>query len=319
MADFDSTKYDTVDKIEAAIKSIEIQGATNVAISTLEGMKVYLKSNSDPNVASIIKGVKEVGDRLAHARPNEPLAKNGVKYVLYQYNTKHNDSVDSVEKAEEVINKLCDDYLEVIRLGKQRIVEVGKENIKDVNEVMTHCHSSTAEKLIHGLSEGVNDYRVICTETRPRFQGRITAKNLLEMGLDTTMIVDSAVSSYIAGKGNIPVDVIFIGADEISVHGDAVNKVGSFGIALAAYYASKPIYVVTSILKMDADTAYEPIEIEIREAKELWEDAPEGLKMFNPAFDLIPHQFITGFITEIGLIKPENMVSALREEYGWVF
>ena len=163
------------------------------------------------------------------------------------------------------------------------------------------------------------DLKAVCTETRPLYQGRITATNLLKMGVKTTLIADSAAESYVIGKGHFPVDVIFIGADEITVHGEAIKKIGSWGIALASYYASKPIYVVTSILKVEPETAHKPVEIEIREDKELWPEAPEGLDMHNPAFELINKQFITGYLTEFGVIKPEDMVGVLREKYGWVF
>ena len=94
---------------------------------------------------------------------------------------------------------------------------------------------------------------------------------------------------------------------------------GSWGISLAAYYASIPVYVVTPLLKVNPESAYSAVQIEIREANELWPDAPHDLKLFNPAFDFVNRQFVTGYLTEFGLIKPEDVIKTLRENYEWVF
>ena len=158
-----------------------------------------------------------------------------------------------------------------------------------------------------------------CTETRPLLQGRITAANLINAGVDTTLLVDSAAESIIIGRGNEPVDIVFTGADELTIHGDAINKIGSFGIALAAYYASKPLYVVSSLLKVNPATAYSDVQIEMRSNEEVWDNPPKGLKLYNPAFEVIPNKLITGYITEAGIIKPEDLARTVHEKYDWVF
>lgn len=319
MSKIDFSKYQNIDEIVADIKSIKIQGATNVAIATFEGIKLAVGKWDGDSIDDLLKEVHDVGNLLATARPNEPLAINGLKYVDYM--SKVNKSkFNSPQLAESEILRYCDDYLGLIKGAKEKIVEKSAEVVKEVDEVLTHCHSSTAERVIEGINKrNKGDLKVVCTETRPLYQGRITAKNLVDMGIDTTMIADSAAESYIIDKGHFPVDVVFIGADEITVQGDAVNKIGSWGIALSAYFASKPVYVITSILKVNPETAHRPVEVEIREANELWPEAPEGLKMYNPAFEIINRQFITGYLTEFGLVKPEEIVKVLRENYGWVF
>lgn len=319
MSKIDFSKYQSIDEIVADIKSIKIQGATNVAIATFEGIKLAVGKWDGSSIDNLLKEVHDVGNLLATARPNEPLAINGLKYVDYM--SKVNKSkFNSPQLAESEILRYCDDYLGLIKGAKEKIVEKSAEVVKEVDEVLTHCHSSTAERVIEGINKrNKGDLKVVCTETRPLYQGRITAKNLVDMGIDTTMIADSAAESYIIDKGHFPVDVVFIGADEITVQGDAVNKIGSWGIALSAYFASKPVYVITSILKVNPETAHRPVEVEIREANELWPEAPEGLKMYNPAFEIINRQFITGYLTEFGLVKPEEIVKVLRENYGWVF
>lgn len=318
MSEIDFTKYKSTDEIVKDIVDIKIQGATNVAVSVFEGLKLFSASYNESDCARFISDLEVEGNKLALARPNEPLAKNGLKYLLTMLKMK--SSGGDIALLKSLVAKLCEEYLWMIKVSKDRIVESSNEIVDHIDEVLTHCHSSTAERVIKNLSEKVGGkLKVVCTETRPLFQGRITAENLLKMGIDTTLIADSAAESYVIDKGRFPVDVVFLGADEITIHGDAINKIGSWGIALAAYYASKPVYVITSILKVNPASAYEPVKIEMRESKELWENPPEGLKMFNPAFELINHEFITGYITEFGVLKPEEMVGKLRENYGWAF
>lgn len=372
MSEVNWSKYKNIKQIYNDIKSVKIQGATNVAIATFEGLKIYLRGyisgdnevksekpdeevkNRKFSVEKLIADVEKEGFALAWARPNEPLAKNGMKYLMYYLRAwrlgvdgKNDEStrgnsvstnVDNTYKSnknlgeydfttvESKIIELCNEYLEVIKEAKKEIIknsgEVFEEAKKFNNEIrgiMTHCHSSTAESVIVNYVNENPDVQVVCTETRPLYQGRTTAKNLVAAGVDTTMTVDSAAESMIMDKGTFPVDIIFLGSDEITMQGHAINKIGSWGIALASYTASNPIYVVTPLLKTDVSTVYEPPKIEMREAKELWEDAPKGLKLLNPSFEIIDNRFITGFITEVGVIKPNEIERVLAEKYEWLF
>lgn len=312
------TQYDNFESILQDIKDIKIQGATNVAIATFEGIKLYLQNFGSSLDNDVFDKVMGIGSKLAYARPNEPLAQNGLRYLNYFFRVRYKSPTDSQEVKQVIIN-LCDEYLNLVELTKSEMVEKNLSELGNPHTVFTHCHSSTAEKLIGVLGSGKTGFKAICTETRPLFQGRITARNLLEKGIDTTMIADSAGASYIVGRAGEPVELVLLGADEITIHGDFVNKVGSWGLSLAAYYANVPTYVVTPLLKVNPESAFKATSIELRKAEELWPDAPEGLKLFNPAFDFVSRQFVTGYITEFGIIKPENIISVLREKYGWVF
>lgn len=319
MAKIDFSKYNSVDQIVSDIKDIKIQGATNVAIATFEGIKLFIQQyKKDVSPEVFISDVEKVGISLAEARPNEPLAKNGLRYLAHMIRVKHPGLAD-IDSVKQAYISLTDDYLGLIESTKKQIIDRSASLLKGVDEVVTHCHSSTVEKVIINQSKKVDPFYAICTETRPLFQGRITAKHLLEAGIDTTMVADSAVESFIIGRGSRKTDVVFIGCDQISMNGDAINKIGSWGVAIAAYYANIPLYVVGTILKTDVSTAYKPIEIEMRDAKELWEDAPEGLKMINPAFELVNKEFITGYMTEFGLVSPDDIGTTIQENYGWLF
>jgi methylthioribose-1-phosphate isomerase len=172
--------------------------------------------------------------------------------------------------------------------------------------------------LIKELSKKDDNFEVVCTETRPLFQGRITAKSLLDGGVKTTMITDSAAESFVINRGSVPVDVVFIGCDQFTGKGYVVNKIGSWGIGMATYYADKPLYVVTPLLKIDAESFSKGIEIEIREDREIWKDAPKGLDMFNPAFEIVDNNLITGFVTEVGIVKPKDIGQTVEQVYPWL-
>lgn len=311
-------EYTNLEDLKNDVKSIKIQGATNVAIATIKGLILHCSSIKYSNWEEFIQDINRIGMQLATLRNNEPLAKNAVKYIHYMIKTRYMDA-DTANKRREAFMTVANEFLEIISYSKKEILKHGRAHLYGLRNVFTHCHSSTTERLIVDLSRGIDDFKVVCTETRPRYQGRITATKLLQEGLDTTMIVDSAAEAYIIGRGLFPVDAVFLGADQISLNGDFINKVGSWGIALAAYYANVPVYIVTPFLKVDADTAYKPIIIERRDSEELWPEHPAGLNIDNPAFDLIDANLITGYITELGVITAQEIPSLIREKYGWVY
>lgn len=298
------------------IVSIKIQGATNVALSTFAALEEWAKTTDITDWEIFKDQAGMYANMLANARPNEPLAKNGVRFMMTNLVLKYPELKDVKDGAQAIV-ELSQEYQKLLKDAKIKIAATGLETAGDAKIVFTHCHSSTAEAIIAGINEK-NKITAIATETRPLFQGRITAKNLVDHGVRTIMIVDSAAPYFIKDDENLPVDVVFLGADEINIYGDAVNKVGSFSMALSAYYASKPLYIVTPSLKLDLSTIYQPIKIELRDSKEIWPEAPQGLEIINPAFDIVPHQFITGFITELGVIKPEELEDKVRRAYEWV-
>jgi len=306
-----------VEEIHKDIVAINIQGATNVAIATLEGMKKAFEFEYE-GPKRFIDTLIGIGKYLAYARPNEPLAQNAVLYIQHLFNEKGIDRFP-VEEEKRLIEKVCDEFLQEIVNAKRKIIELNISKLKQVDHVLTHCHSSTAVSLIKELAQGDNDFTAVCTETRPRYQGRKTAVELLDAGIDTTLIADSAAESFIIGRGSKPVSEVFIGCDVITMWGYCINKIGSWGIAMAAHQAGKPLYVVTPLLKIDHDSAYHRIEIEVREDKELWEDAPKGLEMYNPAFEVIDAGLITGFVTEFGILRPEEIANTVKRECPWLF
>jgi ribose 1,5-bisphosphate isomerase len=158
-------------------------------------------------------------------------------------------------------------------------------------------------------------FEVVCTESRPVFQGRITAKEMLDAGIKTIMIVDSAVRHFMN-----EVDFVVVGADAITSEGNVVNKIGTSMVALAAKEARTPFYVATELLKFDPATMLGDYEkIEERSPKEVWSNPPPGLIIRNPAFDVTRREFIHGIICEEGIVSPHSINELMSRKHPWIF
>jgi ribose 1,5-bisphosphate isomerase len=291
------------------IRRLEIQGATNVAISAVEALTRELleAKTQEESSRALGKGVST----LVASRDTEPMLRNGLKFLQSHVASEWTDKAlfdASVEKSSSEILGLFSD-------SKQRIVDIGAQRILDGYTILTHCHSSTVtETLVRAHNQGKR-IKVIQTETRPKNQGRITARELVEAGIDTTMIVDSATRHFVKES-----DVVLVGSDAITSEGNVLNKIGTSQAALVAYESRTPFYVLSSLLKFDPVTVYgNYVAIEERGAQEIWENPPEGLKIRNPAFDVTRRDYISGIITEEGVISPHSVVEAVHRRYGWIF
>jgi ribose 1,5-bisphosphate isomerase len=138
---------------------------------------------------------------------------------------------------------------------------------------------------------------------------------MLDLGVKTTFIVDSAARSFMNQA-----DMIVVGADALTSEGNVVNKIGTSTIALLAQEARIPFYVVSELLKFDPETLWGDYEkIEERSQDEVWKDAPKKLIIRNPAFEVTKRDFIHGIICEEGVIPPHSIYEAVRRKYPWVF
>lgn len=303
-----------LDKTYQQIKGVEIQGATAVAEATLLALKEYGLKVPANSVEAWLGKVREAADFLRSARPTEALADNAVASVLWDKNF---EKITTVAEARNRLEKEVVDFLLLINQGRDDITAFGQELIKNYHKIFTHCHSSTVVNiLIAGHQSGLQ-FEVFNTETRPLFQGRITAERLVKAGIAVTMVKDSAASFFLSDVSgpDYQMDVFLIGADAILQDGSVVNKIGSYGMALGASQAGVPIYVAASLLKFHPESR---IEIEQRPPTEIWNNPPRGLQILNYAFDRIPVELITGYITEQGVIKPNQLKAAVNKYCPWI-
>jgi ribose 1,5-bisphosphate isomerase len=294
------------------IRRLEVQGARNVAIAAVKAIQTLAEQTKAKNKTAFLNELKEAQAVLFASRETEPLMRNAIRWIITQTEDSNTEKVDALS---QIAFANASGFLKNLEASRERAAEIGAKRIRDGAVVFTHCHSSTVTRLLARAKKEGKNFKVICTETRPAFQGRITAKEMVELGVETTFIVDSAARSFM---GNV--DLVVVGADAITSEGDVVNKIGTSSIAVLANEARKPFYVVSELLKFDPDTLYGGYEkIEQRSPVEVWKEAPEKLGVQNPAFDVTPSRYIHGLICEEGVITPQSIVETVHRKYPWVF
>ena len=196
------------------------------------------------------------------------------------------------------------------------ISEYGLSLIKDGDGILTHCNAgplatsrygTALGPLFLGKEQGMN-FHVFADETRPLLQGaRLTAFELQSSGVDVTLICDN-MSATVMKNGWV--NAVFVGCDRVAANGDTANKIGTSVVAAVAKYYNVPVYICapTSTIDLNTRTGAD-IHIEQRPAEEVTEMwykermAPEGVKVFNPAFDVTDHELIAGIVTEYGIAR----------------
>jgi ribose 1,5-bisphosphate isomerase len=303
--------YKSIRDTAERIKRLEIQGARNVAIAAVEAIEGLARQTRAKSKSQFSEELTEAKEVLFSSRGTEPLMRNAIRYIMNQVKKSNKE----IAEMTEIVSSASHLFLADLEDSKKKIAEMGARRIRDDSTVLTHCHSSTVTHLLEKAKSEGKTFEVICTETRPLFQGRITAKEMLASGIEATMIVDSAVRFFMN-----QVDLVIVGSDAITSEGNVINKIGTSMIALAAHEARTPFYVVSELLKFDPTTMYGDFEkIEERGPGEIWKDPPGKLMMRNPAFDVTRRDFIHGIICEEGIISPHSTMEVVRRKYPWVF
>lgn len=259
------------------IKSLEIQGAKEIALESLKFLRNYSKKKG------FGKEFDSACNKLEKARPTAVVLHNCLNVLRKNKNN-------------ETIGKL----ISQLNGATKRIALVGGPFIKNNCVIMTHCHSGDALSLIKSVKS--KNISVIATETEPKQQGIKTAKELASVGIKTTLITDAAAGFFMKD-----VDAVVVGADALRKEG-VVNKIGSYVLAILAYQHKKPFYVVASTFKLDSR---KKIEIEERNPNEVYHGL-KGVKIRNPVFDITPWKFVTRIITEKGVMTPANILRLIK-------
>jgi len=294
------------------IRKLEVQGARNVAIAAVKAIQTQAEQTKAKNKAVFLSELREAQTIFVASRETEPLMRNAIRWI----NTKAQDTeMEKVTELSRLVSSAANQFLTELDTSREFIAEIGAKRIRDGMVIFTHCHSSTVTRMIAKAKNQGKTFKVICTETRPAFQGRITAKELVDLGIETTFIVDSAARTFMGD-----VDLVIVGADAITSEGNVVNKIGTSNIAVLAHEARKSFYVVSELLKFDPETLSGQCEkIEQRSSAEVWGEALPKLTICNPAFDVTPNRYIHGLICEEGIIAPQAVVEVMRRRYPWIF
>jgi len=303
------------DPVQATVKQIrrlEIQGARNVAIAAIKAIEILASQTQASSKKDFLRELTKARDVLFASRSTEPLMRNALRLII---NRVDRSEEKNVKKLAEIASQAAQQFLLDLENSRKRIAEIGAKRIRSNSVVLTHCHSSTVTNLLKRAKYEGKVFELICTETRPVLQGQITAKEMLDLGIKTTFIVDSAARFFMND-----VDLVLVGADAITSEGNVINKIGTSMVALVAHEARAPFYVVSELLKFDPATVSGDYEkIEERSPNEIWKNAPKELTIRNPAFDVTRRDFIHGIICEDGMISPHSITEVMHRKYPWVF
>ena len=312
----------TPEEMYRAIKRLEVRGAPAIGIFAGFSMYVLARGFSELPYPEFRAKFIEAADYLNSSRPtavNLSWALRRVKRVV------DDSSALSPAGILPLLKNEAQAILEEDIAMCRAISGHGLSLLKDGDGVLTHCNAGPIATsrygtglgpLILGAERGMY-LRAYSDETRPLLQGaRLTSWELMRAGVDVTLICDNMASAVM--KDGL-VQFCFVGCDRVAANGDTANKIGTSGVAILAKHYGIPFYVLgpSSTIDLSAKTG-EDIKIELRdpdEIRSLWYAepmAPEGVKCYNPAFDVTDHSLISGIITEKGIVRPpytENLAS----------
>ncbi len=304
-------------QIAEDIKTMRIRGAGRIARAAAKGLAIAAEKSEIENAEEFKEYIKKVAKVLLNTRPTAVSLPNAIRYVMMRFSSRYPEFKSTKEMKEFIVNT-ANEFIQRSENAIRRIGEIGARRIKDGDIIMTHCNSTSAISVIVTAFKQGKNIEVFATETRPRFQGHITAKTLSDAGVPVTLITDNAVRYFMN-----EIDEVIVGADAIAANGAVVNKIGTSMLALAAHEARTRVYVAAESYKFSPQTLVgELIPIEERDPSEVI--SPEKLKEMpnvkvrNPAFDVTPAEYIDIIITEKGIIPPQGAIIILHEEFGWV-
>jgi methylthioribose-1-phosphate isomerase len=301
-------------QVADAIRLMVIRGAPAIGVAAAYGMALAANQYGGDNVGELKNKLSGSADLLISSRPTAVNIKWAVHKVL--------DSIYDINDSCKTIKNIClqtaHDLAENDIVTNKKIAEFGEALIQDGDTIIHHCNTGSLATVDWGTALGVirlahergKKIQVLVDETRPRLQGaRLTAWELAQYGIPFHIITDSA-AGYFLSKGEV--QRVFFGADRVARNGDVANKIGTYMLALAAHENNVPAYSVFPLSTVDMDTLNgQLIPIEEREEQEVLDIqvggrvvVPQGARARNPAFDVTPNQYITGLITEKGIIYP---------------
>lgn len=311
--EFREIELKTVEEVWEAIKALRVRGAPAIGVCAAFGVLVGIRQHAPKTSEAVLHAVDESADYLATSRPtavNLFWALDRMRRVAH--NNAHLD-------CQALIIRLTSEATEICEEDTRRCHAIGEHGgklIADGDGVLTHCNAGglatssygTALAVMYSAHDSGKHFHVYADETRPLLQGaRLTAWELMRAGIDVTLICDNT-AAQVMREGRV--QLVVVGADRIAANGDAANKIGTYSVALIAKAHNVPFYVAAPLSTFDFSIASgDEIPIELRGADEVThgfgkQTAPDGVKVYSPAFDVTPAELIAGIITERGILRP---------------
>lgn len=306
----------TVEEVWEAIKSLRVRGAPAIGVAAAYGVVVGLQKNPGKERLGFRKRLEEV---TAYLRTSRPTAVN-LFWALERMEKRFLELPGDLG-SDRWRKTLLEEALAIEDEDRRMCYAIGRAGAGLIGEgqgVLTHCNAGglataeygTALAVMFAAAEQGKKFQVFADETRPLLQGaRLTTWELAQAGIDVTLICDN-MAAQVMKEGKV--HLVVVGADRIAANGDAANKIGTYGVALLAKAHGIPFYVAAPSTTFDLRLANgQAIPIEQRDPREIThglgrQTAPDGVKVYNPAFDVTPAALIAGIITEKGMIQPIN-------------
>ncbi|MDR1492326.1 MAG: S-methyl-5-thioribose-1-phosphate isomerase [Planctomycetaceae bacterium] len=313
----------TIETVWEAIKMLRVRGAPAIGIAAAYGVCVGLQpllvDGKQPSETAFFERLKQSCEYLAGSRPTAV----NLFWALDRISAKA-DSLRGKASPVEIADALLTEAKAIHEEDRaicRAIGNYGASLVRDGDSLLTHCNAGglatadygTALAVFFAATEQGKKIHVFADETRPLLQGaRLTSWELWRRGIDVTLICDS-MAALVMRQGKV--NAVFVGADRIAANGDAANKIGTYGVAVAAKAHGVPFYVAAPVSTFDlsiADGSFIPIEE--RDGEEIRcgfgkRTAPAEVRVYNPAFDVTPAELIQGIVTERGIISPVHRES----------
>ncbi len=316
----------TAQEVARAIRTMVIRGAPAIGVSAAMGIALGMRRSSANGTRQFAVDFQKTCEMMAATRPtavNLFWAIDRMKRAFAEGAQAGESPAELARRLEAEARAIHDEDVANCRA----MGGFGAALVPDGARVLTHCNAGALATAGYGSALGVvraaveqgKKIAVFADETRPFLQGaRLTAWELVRDGIDTTVITESMAGPLMrAGE----IDLAVVGADRIAANGDTANKIGTYTVAVLAHEHKIPFYVAAPLSTIDLSTPDgEHIPIEERDQREVthlrsWRLTPVGAHIRNPAFDVTPHRYITGIITERGIYRApytESLASAFR-------
>jgi methylthioribose-1-phosphate isomerase len=302
----------TVKDMWEAIRKLKVRGAPAIGIAAAYGMYLGAREIDAHDTSDFLEELRKIRDYLASSRPTAVNLFWAIDRMMGKANSLSDQAVSVIKE------QLLAEAFKVQEEDEQVCRAIGEHAITLFHDgigLLTHCNAGgiatakygTALAPMYLAKEKGWDFRVFADETRPVLQGaRLTAWELQQAGIDVTLICDN-MAAMVMSKGWV--QAVIVGTDRIAANGDVANKIGTYGLAVLARAHGIPFYVASPLSTIDLNTSTgADIPIEERPDEEITEIAgrrvaPEGIKVFNPAFDVTPNEYVTAIITEKGIVR----------------
>jgi methylthioribose-1-phosphate isomerase len=303
--------YDDYRDIIDSIKTLEVRGAPAIGIAGAFALAIASMAEVKTDVERLKKILIDIADEIKSARPTAVNLSWAVNRALNRAQKFDGDDI------KELSQHIWDEAKSILKEDEEMCAAIGRHGaqlIQDNDTILTHCNAGalatggigTALAVMYMAKAQGKKFKVYSDETRPLLQGaRLTCWELMQEGIDVTLICDN-MAGFLMQQGKI--SCVILGADRIAKNGDFANKIGTYGVAVLAKAHGIPFYVAAPTSTFDENTSSgKDIPIEERSPEEVtnWggaPTAPNGVKVYSPAFDITPVELVTAFITDKGII-----------------